>query len=90
MAISRMDIEKLVHFIIVSARGCLDEPPVYGPLRLMETASKLLSLTGDSNHYQDLKNKIDEYKYLTLTNEEDFRQALDELVLYLAKRAKDK
>ena len=35
------DIIKLFSYIATSARGSIDEPKIYGPLRLVEIMSKL-------------------------------------------------
>lgn len=35
--IMKDDISKILAFLASSAMGCLDEPAIYGPLRLLET-----------------------------------------------------
>ncbi|MGC8974654.1 MAG: DUF6092 family protein [Thermoprotei archaeon] len=35
---------KLLAFLITSARGRVDEPHLYGPLRLVDAASKLIDI----------------------------------------------
>jgi len=31
-------------FLVVSARGCVEEPHLYGPLRLVDAASRLIDI----------------------------------------------
>lgn len=35
---------KLLAFLITSARGCVDEPVLYGPLRLVDAAARLIDI----------------------------------------------
>lgn len=81
---------QLLAFLLTSARGCIDEPPIYGPLRLIDAADKLISMLmekyrGESKEFQEIRKKIEKARNLVLTNEEEFTRTLDELVRSLSK-----
>lgn len=40
----RGDLSFLLSYIISGARGCVDEPKSYGPVRLVDSASRLIAL----------------------------------------------
>lgn len=75
----------LLCYVLTSARGLMDEPKMYGPFRLVDTASRLiLILEGQSMADEFLKRereKIDKGKYSVMESEERFREFLDELIL---------
>jgi len=76
----------LAIFMLVSARNLVDEPKFYGPLRLLESASRLSSLSerlGGAQKDQFLlaaKKKIDENMRLVGESEEKFVAFLDDLI----------
>jgi len=80
---------KLLAFLITSARGCVDEPPLYGPLRLIDAASRLIDIMekeGKANEETlKLKELIEKKKYLVMYDEEGFIEFLDELSKELAR-----
>lgn len=76
----------LVAYMLTSARGLLDEPAAYGPFRLLEGASRLCAVLIAEGHgkaaaLSDLKEKIDERKFVLMTDEKAFTALLDETVL---------
>ncbi len=76
----------------MSARGCVDEPPLYGPLRLIDAASRLIDIMEEgkaNNKLLKLKELIEEKKYLVMYDEEEFVKLLDELFKELAKIIKE-
>ncbi|MCL7383411.1 MAG: DUF6092 family protein [Thaumarchaeota archaeon] len=81
---------QLLAFLLTSARGCIDEPPIYGPLRLIDAADKLISIIVKKygrqlTELQEIRRKIEKARNLVLTNEEEFTKTLDELVRSLSK-----
>lgn len=79
---------ELLSFLITSARGLLEEPTIYGPLRLVEAARKLLDIIDErglgSQELDELKQYIDENINTVLYGEEEFKRFLEELVKRLA------
>jgi len=80
---------QLLAFLITSARGCVDEPVLYGPLRLVDAASRLIGIMEDEGKSNDeiskLKELIKEKKDLVMYDEEEFIRFLDELSKELGK-----
>ncbi|MEM0015121.1 MAG: DUF6092 family protein [Zestosphaera sp.] len=78
---------KLLAFLITSARGCVDEPHLYGPLRLVDAASKLIDimkLEGKAPEgLERVQKTIEERKHLLMHDERKFIEFLDELVTEL-------
>lgn len=81
-------------FLITSARGCVDEPHLYGPLRLVDAASKLINIMRlerkTSEELDKIQKMIEEKKDLVMHDEEAFIKFLDELVAELVKIVKGK
>jgi len=72
--------------LLTSARGCMDEPKVYGPLRLIEALSRLATIPEHApcierdEFLAEAKKKIDENKQVVMQSEEEFTKFLDSLV----------
>jgi hypothetical protein len=76
----------LATYLLTSARGCIEEPLLYGPLRLIEALSRLATLSDyvDCVDPDDFllraKKKIDENKYVVMQSQEEFTKFLDSLI----------
>jgi len=83
-------------FLATSARGCMDEPPLYGPFRLIDGLSRLIDLPkytpclSDDAFLKRMKAEIDEKKFLVMFDQEGFRKFLDELVYQFSKELKER
>lgn len=72
--------------LLTSARGCMDEPKVYGPLRLIEALSALTNIYDYDVLEKDefllnAKNEIDSKLVpAVMQSEEDFKKMLDDLI----------
>ena len=84
---------ELVGYMLTSARGLIDEPPLYGPFRLVDGVSRLCGHMDEEAGYGDffttLKNKIDERKFLVMSDTDAFVEFLDEVVLDYTRKFKD-
>lgn len=84
----------LATYLLTSARGCIDEPRLYGPLRLVEAVSRLISLAeGADGSTRDeflfrAKDKIDANKHLVMESEERFVKFLDDLLVEFTQELK--
>jgi hypothetical protein len=80
---------ELLSFLITSARGLVDEPQIYGPLRLLDAAVKLINLMEREGRLTDelreIRQLIREKSNLVMLDEKAFIEFLDELSLKLAK-----
>ena len=74
----------LLSYLAVSARGCVDEPPLYGPFRLVDAMSRLMQilesaeLSGEG--WAELGAYVDENKYAVVDEAADYCAFLDEVV----------
>ncbi|MFX0197903.1 MAG: DUF6092 family protein [Candidatus Hodarchaeota archaeon] len=81
-------------FLATSARNCIEEPPLYGPFRLLDALSKLVDLPkyaeglDEDPFLYEIKGIVDEKKYLVMYSVEDFIKAIDEIVDKIAKELK--
>ena len=86
--ILRDDHFKLLAFLITSARGCVEEPPLYGPLRLVDAAARLIEIMEKEGkatpELLELQKLIEEKKDLVMYDEEGFVEFLDDLSKKLA------
>lgn len=82
---NRNEVLKMLTYIVTSARGCVEEPTIYGPFRLVDTASKMyymLKKNGllDDDEIAKVIDKIDEKKYSCMTDEQEFISMMDEVI----------
>jgi hypothetical protein len=79
------EIWSLVCFILISAANLEQERKEYGPLRLLETASRLVNLLREngvtSNRLNTIQTEIDANKFSVMTDEVAFSQFLQNLAL---------
>jgi len=78
-------IIKLFIYMVTSARGCVDEPKIYGPFRIIDSISKLYSILKENNlmvneEVSKIIEKIDEKKYSCMTDEKKFVTMLDDVI----------
>lgn len=79
------EIIKLFIYMVTSARGCVDEPKIYGPFRLIDSMSRLYSILKENNltgneEVSKIIEKIDEKKYSCMTDEKEFVTMLDDVI----------
>ena len=76
---------EIATFLAASAQGCLDEPPLYGPFRLLDALSKLATLPDyakgleSDSFLKEIKSIIDEKKFLVMYDVEGFKNAIAEI-----------
>ncbi len=84
----------LAMYMLTSARGLVDEPRMYGPLRLVESISRLVELPEFASCIKRdsflgaMKRKIDQNKFEVMASEERFVNFLDELIREFAAELK--
>jgi len=85
---------ELVAFLATSARGCIDEPPSYGPFRLIDGLSRLIDLPKyatclkDDDFLHKIKAQIEDKKFSVMFDEREFQDMLDSVVLQVTKELK--
>ncbi len=87
---------ELALFLATSAQGCLNEPPLYGPFRLIDALSRLVDLPdygeglAQDPFLKDLKTFVDSKKFLVMYDVDGFKRAIDEIVMRLTAEAKNR
>ena len=76
---------ELIYYIVISARKLIEEPKYYGPLRMLEIASRLLNILDVGNikspiNTIDFIMQIENTKNSIIEGEEYFVANLDNLV----------
>lgn len=85
---------ELATYLLASARGCIDEPKLYGPLRLIDAISRLVMIheKAECIHRDDFllaaKERIDKKGLLVMVSEDEFTQFLDGLITDFATELK--
>ena len=79
---------ELLAFCSTSAIGLMDEPPIYGPLRLIDCMAQLIRLGRESGvvdnaAISELEQYIEENKLICMYDEEQFRKVLQEIAFRL-------
>jgi len=79
------EVFDLTLFFLTAARGCVSEPHMYGPLRLVDGASRVIALTQREGSVPDsflveVKKVIDEKKFLVMSSENEFVSFIDQLI----------
>jgi len=89
----KSDEFKLLSFLIASARGCVDEHALYGPLRLVDAAARLIKIWEKEGkaprEIVKLRELIEEKEYTVMYDEDEFIEFLDDLSKELAKLIKE-
>jgi hypothetical protein len=83
---------KLLSFLVSSARGCVDEPALYGSLRLIDAAARLIDIMQEEGLVNDdlirLRELIKEKMDLVMYGEAGFVEFLDYVSQELVKIVK--
>ena len=94
-----MEIEELkkelfayLTFLAISARNCVEEPKLYGPLRLIDGASRLIEIMEKAGvedpFYHEIKKKIDRDKFTVMSDRNQFIKFLDDLTKDFSEKLK--
>src|SRR5262249_26823173 len=72
---------RMALYLVASARDCLDEPLIYGPFRMIERVSRLLSARAPADGFlAEMKAQIDQQKYNVMADRDAFGHWLDQLL----------
>lgn len=84
---SEEDFFEVICYMISSAANLPRETKAYGPFRLIDAASRLVTVLENngvqSTRLEVLRSKIDKMKYGVMVDVEQFNQALQDLVVDL-------
>jgi hypothetical protein len=77
-------VYELISYMVVSARNLLEEPARYGPFRLVDAASRLITLLKEAGISSQRMNKVQENieagKYSAMGPEEEYEFFLEAAV----------
>jgi hypothetical protein len=81
------DFFEVICYMVTSAANLTRETKAYGPFRLVDAVSRLINVLEkngvQSTRLGTIRAKIEEMKYSVMTDEEQFNQALQGLVVDL-------
>jgi hypothetical protein len=76
----------LVCYMLASACNLVNETKSYGPFRLIDAATRLITVLSENNisspSLEKIRGKIERRKYKVMEDESQFSTFLDDLVLY--------
>jgi hypothetical protein len=88
----KVQIFELIGYMLTSAWGLINDPKSYGPFRLLDATSRLITILSENNYssrdLEEIKDKIEFGKFKVLEDEAEAETFLNELVLYLAELMK--
>jgi hypothetical protein len=85
------DLFLLVGYLLTSAHGLYDEPPGYGPFRLMDAAGRLLGIMKSHNMTDPFLTRLGgiiEAERFGSSGDQELRATLDNLCLQFAQELK--
>ena len=94
IVMSEENLDEILAFLFSSAHLLVNEPHLYGTIRHLDAASTLMGFALDSRQLEDeqfigeLKEDLDERKFLLLTDEDAYCEFLAELTLTMAREMK--
>ena len=92
---SNMALLELTAFLASSARGVVDEPPLYGSFRLIDAIQRSIrAIKNASGHrldkfFDEISEFIEKNKYKVMNDRKGYVAFIDELVVKVTKKAKN-
>jgi hypothetical protein len=92
--LSEENLYEMLAFLFSSAHLLVNEPHLYGTIRLLDAASRLMGFALDSGELEDeqflgeLKEDLDQRKFLLVSDEDAYCEYLGELTLTIAREMK--
>ena len=85
---NKRDLLDLLAFIISSAKGCINEPKMYGPFRLVDSISRIIEMLKKNgipidDDINKIVEKINNEKYSLMEDERQFISMLEKVSLEL-------
>jgi hypothetical protein len=94
MVVSEEGLYEVLAFLFSSAHLLVNEPHLYGTFRLIDGASRLMAFAIEGGQLEDerflreLKDYVDEKKFLLMTDEETYFELLEDATRKMAKEMK--
>ncbi|NIN66620.1 MAG: hypothetical protein GTO63_18425 [Anaerolineae bacterium] len=96
MVVSEDHLYEVLAFLFSSAHLLVNEPHLYGTFRLIDGASRLIGFAleggqlSDEQFLRQLKEDVDEKKFLLMTDEETYFQLLADATRDMAREMKSR
>jgi len=83
------DVFDLATYLVASARDCVDEPLIYGPLRMLEGVNRIIMMGKGDPRYRDdflskMRSRVTTDILKVMSDRDEFKKALDDLLLEFA------
>ncbi len=94
MVVSEEGLYEVLAFLFSSAHLLVNEPHLYGTFRLIDGASRLMGFALESGQLEDerflreLRDDVDEKKFLLMTDEQTYFQLLEDATRKMAQEMK--
>jgi len=80
------DLFDLATYLVASARDCVDEPPIYGPLRMLDGVNRIVQIAESDTRFRDgflsrMGPRLSADVMKVMSDREKFKKALDDLLL---------
>lgn len=87
------DVFDLATYLVASARDCVDEPLIYGPLRMLEGVNRMIQMGEGDPRFRDdflskMRARVSTDILKVMSDREKFKKALDDLLLEFADELK--
>jgi len=87
------DIFDLATYLVAGARDCVDEPLIYGPLRMLEGVNRIIMMGESDPRHRDeflskMRSRVTTDVLKVMSDREEFKKALDDLLLEFATESK--
>jgi hypothetical protein len=82
------DAFRLATFLVTAARDVIDEPAIYGPLRMIDAVDRLMAEQFGDDFLRAMQPRLAEDKYKSMSDRDAFVASLDELAEAFALEAK--
>jgi hypothetical protein len=79
---------RLATFLVTAARDVIDEPAIYGPLRMLDAIDRLMVEQFGDDFLREIQPRLAEDKYKVMSDRDAFVAALDDLAKAFALEAK--
>jgi hypothetical protein len=84
------EMKKILAFLASSAMGCLKEPPIYGPLRLLDALERFIRYIRKYEPegiggLEQIADHINDAKLLCMTDREKFEQLVNSIGVEMVK-----
>jgi hypothetical protein len=79
---------RLATFLVTAARDVIDEPPIYGPFRMVDAVDRLIAGSFDDDFLTEIQPELEREKLKVMSDRDAFVAWLDELAAKFAVEAK--